>query len=68
MRTRIVAIGAAAGLLLLVVVGGTFAYDRSHAGEIGKGVRVGGVDVGGMTEPEARAGCSRPSWTRSRSP
>ena len=59
MRTRIVVIAAAAGLLLLVAAGGVYAYDHAHAEEIGKGVRVGGVDVSGLTEAEARAKLER---------
>jgi hypothetical protein len=56
MRTRAaVIIAALVGLLLLVCAGGVFAYDRAHAEEIGKGVTVGGVDVSGLTEVEARA-------------
>jgi lipoprotein-anchoring transpeptidase ErfK/SrfK len=55
MRTRLVVIAAVAGLLVLVGAGGVYAYDRAHAEEIGKGVRVGGVDVSGLTVEEARA-------------
>ncbi len=59
MRTRIVVIAAAVGLLLLVAAGAVYAYDHAHAEEIGKGVRVGGVDVSGLTEAEARAKLER---------
>ena len=56
MRTRVVVIAAVVGLLLLVAgAGAVYAYDRAHAEEIGKDVRVGDVDVSGMTEAEARA-------------
>jgi lipoprotein-anchoring transpeptidase ErfK/SrfK len=55
MRTRAAVIAAVVGLLALVGAGGVFAYDRAHAEEIGKGVTVGGVDVSGLTEEEARA-------------
>src|SRR5829696_10133788 len=55
MRTRAVVIAALVGLLVLVCAGGVFAYDRAHAEEIGKAVKVGGVDVSGLTEEEARA-------------
>ena len=55
MRTRAAVISAVVGLLLLVGAGGVYAYDRAHAEEIGKGVRVGGVDVSGLTAEEARA-------------
>jgi lipoprotein-anchoring transpeptidase ErfK/SrfK len=55
MRTRAVLIAAAIGLLLLVGAGAVYAYDRSNAEEIGKGVKVSGVDVSGLTPEEARA-------------
>ncbi len=55
MRTRVVVIAAAVGLLLLVGAGAVYAYDRANAEEIGKGVRVGGVDVSGLTAQQARA-------------
>jgi lipoprotein-anchoring transpeptidase ErfK/SrfK len=55
MRTRAVVIAAVVGLLLLVGAGGVYAYDQSHAEEIGKGVKVGGVDVSGLTAEEASA-------------
>jgi lipoprotein-anchoring transpeptidase ErfK/SrfK len=55
MRTRAVVIAAVVGVLLLVGAGAVYAYDRSNAEEIGKGVRVAGVDVSGMTRAEAEA-------------
>ena len=55
MRTRAVVIAAVVGVLLLVGAGAVYAYDQSNAEEIGKGVRVGGVDVSGLTREEARA-------------
>jgi lipoprotein-anchoring transpeptidase ErfK/SrfK len=55
MRTRAVVISAVVGVLLLVGAGAVYAYDRANAEEIGKGVRVGGVDVSGLTAEEARA-------------
>ena len=55
MRTRFAVIAAVVGLLLLAGAGGVYAYDRSHSEEIGKGVRVGGVDVSGLTPEQARA-------------
>jgi lipoprotein-anchoring transpeptidase ErfK/SrfK len=55
MRKRaVVIVAAVVGVLLLVGAGAVYAYDRSNAEEIAKGVRVGGVDVSGMT-PEAAA-------------
>src|SRR5215208_5940801 len=44
-------------VLLLVLIGGSvaaFAYDSSRDDVIAKGVRIAGVDVGGMTTGEAR--------------
>src|ERR671916_503897 len=56
MRKRVVLIVAAViGLLLLVGAGAVYAYDRSNAEEIGKGVKVSGVDVSGLTPDESRA-------------
>jgi len=44
-----------AALLLVLVVGGAYAYDSSQKDEIADGVTVGGVDVGGLSEEEAVA-------------
>jgi lipoprotein-anchoring transpeptidase ErfK/SrfK len=55
MRTRAVVIAAVVGLLLLVGAGAVYAYDHARSEEIGKGVRVGGVDVSGLTADQARA-------------
>jgi lipoprotein-anchoring transpeptidase ErfK/SrfK len=55
MRTRAVVIAAVVGLLLLAGAGGVFAYDRAHSEQIGEGVRIGGVDVSGLTPEQARA-------------
>jgi lipoprotein-anchoring transpeptidase ErfK/SrfK len=55
MRTRVAVIAAVVGLLLLVGAGAVYAYDRARAEEIGKDVRVGGVDVSGLTREQARA-------------
>ena len=55
MRTRAVVIATVVGVLLLVGAGGVYAYDQSNAQEIGKGVKVGGVDVSGLTPDQARA-------------
>jgi lipoprotein-anchoring transpeptidase ErfK/SrfK len=52
-KTSIAALIAA--LLLVVVVGGAYAYDSSQKDEIAEGVTIGGVDVGGMNEEEAAA-------------
>jgi lipoprotein-anchoring transpeptidase ErfK/SrfK len=55
MRTRAVVIAAVVGLLLLVGAGGVYAYDHAHAERIGKGVRVGGIDVSSLSPEQARA-------------
>jgi lipoprotein-anchoring transpeptidase ErfK/SrfK len=46
---------AAVVVLLLALVGVGYAYDSSQKDTIADGVTVGGVDVGGMDEDEARA-------------
>ena len=46
-------IGALLGLLL--VLGAVAAFGQAHTGRILPGIVLGGVDVSGMTEPEARA-------------
>jgi lipoprotein-anchoring transpeptidase ErfK/SrfK len=55
MRARIVVIAAVVGVLVLVGAGGVYAYDRAHAETIGHEVRVGGVDVSGLSPEQARA-------------
>ena len=55
MRTRAVVIAAVVGLLLLVGAGGVWAYDNARSEQIGKGVRIAGVDVSGLSPEEARA-------------
>jgi lipoprotein-anchoring transpeptidase ErfK/SrfK len=48
-----------AAVLLVVVVGGAYAYDSSQKDEIADGVTVAGVDVGGLNEDEAAAKVQR---------
>jgi lipoprotein-anchoring transpeptidase ErfK/SrfK len=55
MRTRAVVIAAVLGLLLLAGAGAVYAYDQSRSDVIGEGVRIGGVDVSGLTPEQARA-------------
>ncbi len=57
-RKTQIAIAAVAALLLLGVAVG-YAYDTSAKDEIADGVTVGGVDVGGMNEAEAKRAVSR---------
>jgi len=56
-KTRIALLTLAALLLLGVAVG--YAYDSSEKEKIADGVTVGGVDVGGMDEAEARRAVHR---------
>jgi hypothetical protein len=44
-----------AALLLVLVVGGAYAYDSSQKDEIADGVTIAGVDVGGLGESAAAA-------------
>lgn len=44
-----------AAVLLVVVVGGAYAYDSSQKDKIADGVTIGGVDVSGLDEDEAAA-------------
>jgi lipoprotein-anchoring transpeptidase ErfK/SrfK len=55
MRTRAVIVAAIVGVLVLAGAGAVYAFDHARAKEIGKGVRIGGVDVSGLTAQEARA-------------
>jgi lipoprotein-anchoring transpeptidase ErfK/SrfK len=41
------------GVVLLLVVGGAYAYDSSQKDKIAEGITIAGVDVGGMDEDEA---------------
>jgi hypothetical protein len=52
-KAQIAIVVAAALLLILVGVG--YAYDSSQDDKIADGVTIGGVDVGGMDEAEAKA-------------
>ncbi|TMK57084.1 MAG: hypothetical protein E6G51_07815 [Actinobacteria bacterium] len=52
-KTSIAALIAA--LLLVLVVGGAYAYDSTQKDEIAEGVTIAGVDVGGLNESEAAA-------------
>jgi hypothetical protein len=53
--TRLFAITAAALAALVVLGGVTYAYDQSRKDTIAKGVRVAGVDIGGLKPDAARA-------------
>ena len=58
MRPRTV-IAIAALLVLAALAGAMIAYDHSRSDLIAKGVMVGGVDVGGLHEDQARAKLQR---------
>jgi hypothetical protein len=55
MRTKTSIAVLIAALLLVLVVGGAFAYDSSQKDKIADGVTIGGVDVGGLDEEQAAA-------------
>ena len=55
MRTKTSIAVLIAALLLVLVVGGAFAYDSSQKDKIAEGVTIGGVDVGGLDEEQAAA-------------
>jgi lipoprotein-anchoring transpeptidase ErfK/SrfK len=52
---------AAASAVVVLILGGiaAFAYDNSQKGKIADGVRVGGVDVGGLNATEAKQAVRR---------
>jgi lipoprotein-anchoring transpeptidase ErfK/SrfK len=52
-RTPII-ISIAVVAVLLAGIGGVFAYDSSRSDVIAKGVRIGGVEVGGLSTGDAR--------------
>jgi lipoprotein-anchoring transpeptidase ErfK/SrfK len=55
MRARLLIVSVALAALLLAGAGAVYAYDHAHAGKLGKDVRVGGVDVSGLSPEQARA-------------
>jgi lipoprotein-anchoring transpeptidase ErfK/SrfK len=58
-RTHRIVIGVVIAALVLVGAVGAWAYDHSKRDTIADGVRVGGVDVGGMSADQARARLKR---------
>ena len=68
MRSRAFIITAAALTLLLAALGGIYLYDQSGRDTIPKGVRVGGVDVGGLKAAAAKAKLEREYLSRLRQP
>jgi lipoprotein-anchoring transpeptidase ErfK/SrfK len=59
MRSRAFIITAAALTLLFAAVAGVYAYDRSSGDTIPKGVKVAGIDVGGLDRADAKAKLER---------
>jgi lipoprotein-anchoring transpeptidase ErfK/SrfK len=60
LRSRIFIAAAVAVVLVLAgLAGGMVAYDNARADKIGKGVRVGGISLQGLTAPQARAKLDR---------
>jgi lipoprotein-anchoring transpeptidase ErfK/SrfK len=55
MRSKSFLVVAAILVALLVAAGAVYAYDSSRDNLIAKGVRVGGIDVGGLRAGQARA-------------
>jgi hypothetical protein len=54
MRTRTFTVLAVTLAVLLVGAVAVYAYDASQDGQIAKGVKVGGIDVGGLNANQAR--------------
>ena len=55
MRSRSLLLTALLIVALLVGAGAVYAYDDGKSGEIAEGIRVNGVDVGGLSAQQARA-------------
>jgi lipoprotein-anchoring transpeptidase ErfK/SrfK len=68
MRSRVFIITATVLTLLLAGVGGIYAYDQSGRDTIPKGVKVAGIDVGGLTATKAKAKLEQDYLTRLRRP
>src|SRR3954447_19331854 len=54
MRNRTLALTAVLIVALLAAAGGVYAYDAGKEGQIAEGIKVNGVDVGGMSSSQAR--------------
>jgi lipoprotein-anchoring transpeptidase ErfK/SrfK len=55
MRRSHIIIAVAGIVLVLVLAGSVYAYDSSHTDTIARGVKVGAVDVGGLSAAAAKA-------------
>jgi len=68
MRSRAFILTAAALTLLLAAVGGIYAYDHAGRDAIPEGVRVAGIDVGGLDAAAASANLEREYLPELRTP
>jgi lipoprotein-anchoring transpeptidase ErfK/SrfK len=59
LRSRPIIIATSAVVLAAGLAGGTYAYDNAQADKIGKGVRVGGISLQGLTAAQAHAKLDR---------
>ena len=59
MRSRTLFVAATIVVVLAALAGGTVAYDNAHADRIGKGVRVGGISLQGLSAGQAHAKLDR---------
>jgi lipoprotein-anchoring transpeptidase ErfK/SrfK len=67
-RSRRIVIGIVVAAVLLAAAAGAWAYDHGKRDTIAEGVRVGGVDVGGMSTAEARTRLRQELLSRLRRP
>jgi lipoprotein-anchoring transpeptidase ErfK/SrfK len=54
-RRRVAIVATSVAVPLLVAAGAVYAYDAGHSDRIAPGMRIGGVEVGGMSADAARA-------------
>ncbi len=59
MRSMPFLLSLALVIVLAAAGAGVYAFDRAHANEIAPGIRVGGVELGGMSPARARAALQR---------
>jgi len=59
LRSRSFLVVASSLVLLLVVVGATYAFDHARQSTIAEGISIGGVSVGGLTASQARGRLQR---------
>jgi lipoprotein-anchoring transpeptidase ErfK/SrfK len=59
LRSRTIILATLVVVLAAGVAGGTYAFDNARADKIGNGVRVGGIELDGLTAAEARAKLDR---------